>query len=128
MVYKIKLLIYSYFPITQVKNILNLPQHFPQHDSYSVEKQVTKEKKYKQPSSPGGRLASFLNSLFSHSSSKKKKSKHFAQSMEEMEEDESRTSKRRISISHFRTSNATAADAKFIYSSSSPGNNNSGNP
>lgn len=110
----------------QVKNILNLPQHFPQHDSYSVEKQVTKEKKYKQPSSPGGRLASFLNSLFSHSSSKKKKSKHFAQSMEEMEEDESRTSKRRISISHFRTSNATAADAKFIYSSSSPGNNNSG--
>ncbi|KAL0557475.1 hypothetical protein IC582_006016 [Cucumis melo] len=110
----------------QVKNILNLPQHFPQHDSYSVEKQVTKEKKYKQPSSPGGRLASFLNSLFSHSSSKKKKSKHFAQSMDEdMEDDESRTSKRRISISHFRTSNATATDAKFIYSSS-PKNNNSG--
>lgn len=111
-----------------MKNILNLPQHFPQHDSYSVEKQVTKEKKYKQPSSPGGRLASFLNSLFSHSSSKKKKSKHFAQSMDEdMEDDESRTSKRRISISHFRTSNATATDAKFIYSSS-PKNNNSGKP
>ncbi|XP_023546955.1 protein BIG GRAIN 1-like E [Cucurbita pepo subsp. pepo] len=105
----------------QVKNILNLPEHFPQH-SYNVEKHVTKEKKYKQPSSPGGRLASFLNSLFSHSSSKKKKSKLFAQSVEDIAEDESRTSKRRISISHFRSSNAAATDAKFIYSSS-PGNN-----
>ncbi|KAJ1412119.1 protein BIG GRAIN 1-like E [Sesbania bispinosa] len=57
-----------------------LPQQF-----HSVEKQM-KEKKHKQPSSPGGRLASFLNSLFSQSASKKKKSKSSSQSMKDEDE------------------------------------------
>ncbi|XP_022149082.1 protein BIG GRAIN 1-like E [Momordica charantia] len=41
---------------------------------YTAEKQTIKEKKHRQqPSSPGGRLANFLNSLFNQSASKKKK-------------------------------------------------------
>jgi hypothetical protein len=91
---------------------------FPQQ-SHGVEKQM-KEKKYKQPSSPGGRLASFLNSLFSQSASKKKKSKSTTQSMKDHEEESpGGRRKRRISISHFRSSSTT--DSKSIYSSSSSG-------
>ncbi|KAF5449490.1 hypothetical protein F2P56_029931, partial [Juglans regia] len=91
----------------------SLPQ---QH--HGVEKQM-KEKKYKQPSSPGGRLASFLNSLFSQSASKKKKSKSASQSMKDEEESPGGRRKRRSSISHFRSS--STADSKSIYSSSSSG-------
>lgn len=41
---------------------------------YAAEKPTIKEKKHRQqPSSPGGRLANFLNSLFNQSASKKKK-------------------------------------------------------
>ncbi|XP_043721083.1 protein BIG GRAIN 1-like E [Telopea speciosissima] len=46
----------------------------------TVEKQF-KEKKYKQPSSPGERHAKLLNSIFSHVDSKKKKSKSTTQSV-----------------------------------------------
>lgn len=93
---------------------------FPQQSHGVVEKQITKEKKYKQPSSPGGKLASFLNSLFSQSASKKKKSKSTTQSMKDEEESPGGRRKRRISISHFRSS-STTADSKSIYSSSSSG-------
>ncbi|XP_035542229.1 protein BIG GRAIN 1-like E [Juglans regia] len=87
--------------------------HRPQH---GVEKQM-KEKKYKQPSSPGGRLASFLNSLFSQSASKKKKSKSAAQSMkDDQEESPGGRRKRRSSISHF--SSSSTADSKSIHSAS----------
>ncbi|KAK2975937.1 hypothetical protein RJ640_008037 [Escallonia rubra] len=67
-----------------------------------MEKQIMKEKKYKQPSSPGGRLASFLNSLFNQTSSKKKKSKSSTtQSMKDEDESISgRRKLRRSSISH----------------------------
>lgn len=92
----------------------SLPQQ-----SHGVEKQM-KEKKYKQPSSPGGRLASFLNSLFSQSASKKKKSKSTTQSMKDEEESPGGRRKRRISISHFRSSSTTDS-AKSLYSSSSSG-------
>ncbi|KAI4314059.1 hypothetical protein L6164_027001 [Bauhinia variegata] len=87
-----------------------LPQQF-----HGVEKQM-KEKKHKQPSSPGGRLASFLNSLFSQSASKKKKSKSSSQSLKD-HEDESPGGRRRrrSSISHFRSS--STADSKSLYSS-----------
>lgn len=99
-----------------------LPQHF-----HGLEKHNNgKDKKQKQPSSPGGRLASFLNSLFSQSTSKKKKSKAKSttttQSMKD--EDESPAGGRRLrrsSISHFRSSSTTTADTKSLYSSLSSG-------
>ncbi|XP_059648728.1 protein BIG GRAIN 1-like E [Cornus florida] len=84
-----------------------------------MEKQMMKEKKYKQPSSPGGRLASFLNSLFNQTSLKKKKSKSTTQSMKEEDESPGGRRKRRSSISHFRSSSHT--DSKSIYSSTSSG-------
>lgn len=99
-----------------------------QNQSHGFEKQNMKnDKKYKQPSSPGGRLASFLNSLFNQTASKKKKSKSTKD-----EDEESPVSgggggggrrKRRSSISHFRfSSTTTTADSKSsIYSSSSSG-------
>ncbi|XVE85711.1 hypothetical protein DITRI_Ditri17bG0112600 [Diplodiscus trichospermus] len=89
-----------------------------QQTHHAVEKQV-KEKKYKQPSSPGGRLASFLNSLFNQTGSKKKKSKSTTQSMKDEEESPGGRRKRRSSISHFRSS--STADTKSFYSSSSSG-------
>ncbi|KAL5826225.1 hypothetical protein ACOSQ4_018022 [Xanthoceras sorbifolium] len=99
-----------------------LPQHANtvsyQKQSHTIEKQLMKEKKYKQPSSPGGRLASFLNSLFNQSSSKKKKSKS-TQSMKDEEESPGGRRKRRSSVSHFRSS--SNADSKSLYSSSSSG-------
>ncbi|KAL2349124.1 hypothetical protein Fmac_003124 [Flemingia macrophylla] len=91
-----------------------LPQQF-----HGMEKQITKEKKHKQPSSPGGRLASFLNSLFSQSASKKKKSKSSSQSMKDEDESPGGRRRRRSSISHFRSS--STADSKSFYSSLSSG-------
>ncbi|KAK7275010.1 hypothetical protein RIF29_16116 [Crotalaria pallida] len=93
-----------------------LPQQF-----HGIEKQVVlKEKKHKQPSSPGGRLASFLNSLFSQSASKKKKSKSSSQSMKDEDESPGGRRRRRSSISHFRSS-TNNAEAKSLYSSFSSG-------
>ncbi|XP_054825510.1 protein BIG GRAIN 1-like E [Prosopis cineraria] len=106
---------------------LDMPMRnlFPQQfHGVAVEKQIMKEKKHKQPSSPGGRLASFLNSLFSQSSSKKKKSKSSSQSMKDDQDDQSPGGRRRrrSSISHFRSSSSTAttattSDSKSLYSS-----------
>ncbi|KAJ8760469.1 hypothetical protein K2173_015136 [Erythroxylum novogranatense] len=90
-----------------------------QESHHSVDKQIFKEKKHKQPSSPGGRLASFLNSLFSQTSLKKKKSKSSTQSMKDDDGSPSGRRKRRSSISHFRSSSST--DTKSLYSSSSSG-------
>ncbi|CAA2967259.1 Hypothetical predicted protein [Olea europaea subsp. europaea] len=79
-----------------------------------------KEKKHKKPSSPGGKLAHFLNSLFNQTSSKKK-SKSSTQSVKESEEESPGCRrKRRSSISFFHTITNTA-DSKSIYSSSSSG-------
>lgn len=85
-----------------------------------VEKQM-KEKKNKQPSSPGGRLASFLNFLVNQTTSKKKKPKSSSTTQSLKDEDESSGGrrKRRSSISHFRS--ASAADSKSVYSSSGSG-------
>ncbi|KAI5678859.1 hypothetical protein M9H77_09809 [Catharanthus roseus] len=66
-------------------------------------------KKHKQPSSPGGRLASFLNSLFNQTSSKKKKSKSVSIKDQDQEIPSWRR-KRRSSISHFRTTNSSQID------------------
>ncbi|XP_076884738.1 protein BIG GRAIN 1-like E [Bidens hawaiensis] len=67
---------------------------------------TTKEKKFKQPSSPGGKLAHFLNSLFNQTSLKKSKSKKKSTK----DEDESPGGwkrKRKSSISHFSNGNNT---------------------
>ncbi|EXB44876.1 hypothetical protein L484_026458 [Morus notabilis] len=106
-----------------MRNVLNNPHHIHHHHHHQtvMDKQI-KDKKYKQPSSPGGRLASFLNSLFNQSASKKKKSKSTTQSMKDDQEEISPGGgrrKRRSSISHFRSSSTT--DSKSIYSSSSSG-------
>ncbi|KAK8627724.1 hypothetical protein V6N13_135326 [Hibiscus sabdariffa] len=84
-----------------------------------VEKQI-KDKKYKQPSSPGGRFASFLNSFFNQTGSKKKKkSNSTTQPMKDEEESPGGRRRRRSSISHFRSS--SMIDTKSFYSSSSSG-------
>ncbi|XP_009609896.1 protein BIG GRAIN 1-like E [Nicotiana tomentosiformis] len=103
-----------------------------QTTTYIMEKPMIKnkdQKKYKQPSSPGGRLASFLNSLFNQTSSKKKKSsKSSAQSLKDEDESPSGRRKRRSSISHFSfrsssitTTTTNSSDSKSIYSSSNSG-------
>lgn len=92
-----------------------LPQQFKGVD----QKQIKDEKHSKQPSSPGGRLASFLNSLFNQSTSKKKKSKSSSQSMKDEDESPGGRRMRRSSISHFRSS--STADSKSMYSSLSSG-------
>lgn len=68
---------------------------------------INKEKKCKQPSSPGGKLAHFLNSLFNQTSLKKSKTK----TKSTKDEDESPSGwrrKRRSSISHFRSGNSNS--------------------
>ncbi|KAF8408238.1 hypothetical protein HHK36_007384 [Tetracentron sinense] len=87
-------------------------------ESHQVEKQM-KDKKYRQPSSPGGRLASFLNSLFNQTSSKKKKSKSTTQSVKDEQERPGGRRKRRSSINHFPS--FSTSDSKSNYSSSSSG-------
>ncbi|KAE8705382.1 REVERSIBLY GLYCOSYLATED POLYPEPTIDE 3 family protein [Hibiscus syriacus] len=94
---------------------MTMSNTFPQF-AHLVEKQI-KDKKYKQPSFPGGRFATFLNSLFNQRGSKKKKSKSTTQSKKD--EEESPGGRRRSSISHFRSS--STADTKSFYSSSSSG-------
>ncbi|KAK8604294.1 hypothetical protein V6N13_099241 [Hibiscus sabdariffa] len=90
--------------------------------SHSSEKQVNKEKKHKKPSSPGGKLASFLNSLFNQTGYKKKNSKSSTTTQSTKGEEESPGGgrrKRRMSISHFRSLNTV--ETKSFYSSSSSG-------
>lgn len=77
---------------------------------------LTREKKkYKQPSSPGGRLASFLNSLFNQANSKKnkkkkKKSKTSGGAADSDEEDCYSGDRRRSSISHIRITAPSASN------------------
>lgn len=90
-----------------------------------MEKQimVNKEKKHKQPSSPGGKLANFLNSLFSQTSSRKKKSKSTTTTQsikDDQDESPGWRRKRRSSVSHFR-SVMNPVDSKSVYSTTSSG-------
>ncbi|KMT08898.1 hypothetical protein BVRB_6g136180 [Beta vulgaris subsp. vulgaris] len=98
--------------------------HNKQQQQQQQQQQKTKEKKkHKQPSSPGGKIAQFLNSLFNQTNSKKKKNSSKCLSTQLMkDEDESPISrrKRRSSISHFRSTNS-AVDVRSIYSTSSSG-------
>lgn len=91
------------------------------------QKVIKDEKKFKQPNSPGGKLASFLNSLFNQTSSKTKKSKiSSSQSMKDNQDHEIGRRKRRSSISHFGSVNTTSSNfnssdskSSSFYSSSS---------
>ncbi|KAL8224436.1 hypothetical protein R6Q57_019911 [Mikania cordata] len=67
---------------------------------------INKEKKFKQPSSPGGKLAHFLNSLFNQTSKSKSKKKS---TKDENESPGGWRRKRRSSISHFRSGNTNSA-------------------
>ncbi|KAK4430106.1 protein BIG GRAIN 1-like E [Sesamum alatum] len=74
------------------------------------QKQPKENKKYKQPRSPGGRLASFLNSLFNQTTSRKKKPKSGLIKDLDQEERPGGGRKRRSSISHFRITTTSAAN------------------
>ncbi|GER40579.1 plasma membrane fusion protein prm1 [Striga asiatica] len=79
-----------------------------------------KNKAHKQPSSPGGRLASFLNSLFNQTTLKKKKPKPG----KDFDDDNGLSGarrKRRSSISHFRVITSSAASST---AGDNPTNNN----
>ncbi|KAL9225863.1 hypothetical protein vseg_001742 [Gypsophila vaccaria] len=117
----------------------NHHHHNHHHDHHQEQKQVNENKKYKQPSSPGGKLAHFLNTLFNQAikTSKKKKQlrKTTTQLIKPNDEDEDHDHNpssgggggrrlRRNSISHFQTSITKAnsvIDSKSMYSSSSSG-------
>ncbi|PIM97291.1 hypothetical protein CDL12_30240 [Handroanthus impetiginosus] len=74
-------------------------------------KLVKENKKHKQPSSPGGKIASFLNALFNQTTSKKKKSKSKSGSKVDLEEENANARrKRRSSVSHFRITTITSAN------------------
>lgn len=96
----------------------------PSSQTFVMEKQMTKEnKKHKQPSSPGGKLANFLNSLFSQTSSRKKKSKSknaTVKSMKDEDESPGWRRKRRSSISHFRSA-SNPVDSNSVYPTSGTG-------
>ncbi|KAG8366478.1 hypothetical protein BUALT_Bualt17G0084200 [Buddleja alternifolia] len=87
---------------------------YPQNNHHGIldQKQimVKENKKYKQPSSPGGRLAHFLNSLFNQNNSKKKKKSKSGDTSNKDNVDQEQSPggrrKRRISISHFRITNS----------------------
>ncbi|XP_071735564.1 uncharacterized protein [Rutidosis leptorrhynchoides] len=87
---------------------------------------IKNEKKHKQPSSPGGKLAHFLNSLFNQTSSKKSKSKSITTTQSTKNEDESPSGwrrKRRSSISLFRSGNGNTnivSDTKSTLSKTPP--------
>ncbi|KAK1361986.1 Protein BIG GRAIN 1-like protein E [Heracleum sosnowskyi] len=82
------------------------------------QKVLKDEKKFKQPNSPGGKLASFLNSLFNQTSSKTKKSKiSSSKSMKDDQDHEIGRRKRRSSMSHFQSVNTTSSN--YIISSDS---------
>ncbi|XP_073137948.1 protein BIG GRAIN 1-like E [Henckelia pumila] len=85
-------------PQSSIKNIT------PQINHRMITETQTKEKKkYRQPSSPGARIASFLNSLFNQKSVKKKKKKL------------------KSGGGYFPVTKNSAVDSKSIYSTSSSG-------
>ncbi|KAH9602646.1 hypothetical protein KSS87_005131 [Heliosperma pusillum] len=105
----------------------NQPQPPPpphQQQQQQQQRQQIKENKkiFKQPSSPGGKLAQFLNSIFNQTSitSKKKKQPKTTLSMKDEDESPNGRRLRRSSISHFR-STSSVVDEKPYYSSSISG-------
>lgn len=115
-----------------IKNGTRLSLDMPKRSSsipqdHSLEKQIMKEnKKYKQPSSPGARLASFLNSLFNQKSLKKKKKPKSSDKINDLEDDENpggMRRKRRSSLGHFSVTNVASSvpDWRSSFSASNSG-------
>ncbi|KAG6426188.1 hypothetical protein SASPL_110406 [Salvia splendens] len=69
------------------------------HNLPSIQKQylMREKKKCRQPSSPGGRLATFLNSLFNQANSKKKKKSKTSPAVDDNGDDRDRANDRRRS-------------------------------
>lgn len=87
----------------KVSDLKNSHKVHDDDEDQVVKGKMIKNSKQKQPSSPGGKLASFLNSLFNNSLSKKKKSSK--------QDDQMKQRMRRSSISHI--------DSRSLYLSSS---------
>ncbi|KZV25862.1 hypothetical protein F511_33943 [Dorcoceras hygrometricum] len=87
-----------------------IPPQDQAKDSYRTKA----NKKHRQPSSPGrGKLASFLNSLFHQTRSKKRRSESMGpKNLQELEIPGERR-ERRSSISHFRISGADAKKVEY---------------
>lgn len=107
---------------------IDVPMSAPLPSQYSHRgEKPTKEKKTKQPISPGGRLASFLNSFFHQGSSKKKsKSASITASAARSCKDEDSESpggrrKRRSSVSHSRSTRTTSESSSLIFCPTSSG-------
>ncbi|XP_073147583.1 protein BIG GRAIN 1-like E [Henckelia pumila] len=129
----------QYFTKNGTRMSLDMPKRsssIPQDDRHhhSLEKQIMKEnKKYKQPSSPGARLASFLNSLFNQKSLKKKKTKPKSGGKISDLEDEIPAGgfmrrKRRSSLGHFPFTNNFASSVPDWRSSFSASNSGFATP
>ncbi|MCL7043952.1 hypothetical protein MKW94_023520 [Papaver nudicaule] len=90
-------------------------------NSHRVSSKQNKEMKHKQPMSPGGRLASFLNSLFTQNSSRNKKKSQSVKDYpnDRQEETSVEGMRRRSSVSHFGS--LWTSDSKSLHSSSSSG-------
>ncbi|KAI3867397.1 hypothetical protein MKX03_036524 [Papaver bracteatum] len=90
-------------------------------NTHRVSSKQTKEKKYKQPMSPGGRLASFLNSLFIQNSLRNKKKSQSVKDYPNDRQEETSVEgiRRRSSVSHFGS--VWTSDSKSLHSSSSSG-------
>ncbi|EOA35471.1 hypothetical protein CARUB_v10020681mg [Capsella rubella] len=107
--------------------------HQDHHEVTTIKDRLSNVR-HKQPSSPGGKIASFLNSLFHQAGSKKNKSKSKSKPTESEVEEEVpggvswMKRRRRSSISHFlsssrsnSTTTTTSSSSKSLISSSSSG-------
>lgn len=124
-------------PIRCSEQVHHLQQdHYEKHEVTTIKERLGNVR-HKQPSSPGGKIASFLNSLFHQASSKKNKSKSKSKSMptdpeveEEIPAGGWMRRRRRSSISHFlsssrsnstTTTTTVSSSSKSLMSSSSSG-------
>ncbi|CAG7893137.1 unnamed protein product [Brassica rapa] len=118
-------------PIRCSEQVHHLHQDHLEKPEVKAIKERTSNVRYKQPSSPGGKIVSFLNSLFHQAGSKKNKSKSKLTEREVEEEIHGggwMRRRRRSSISHFlsssgsnSTTTTTSSSSKSLLSSSSSG-------
>ena len=118
-------------PMRYSEQVHHLHQDHPEKQEVTIIKERFGNVRHKQPSSPGGRIASFLNSLFHQAGSKKNKSKAKPTDREVEEEIPGggwMRRRRRSSISHLlgssksnSTATTTSSSSKSLFSSSSSG-------
>ncbi|KAG9151916.1 hypothetical protein Leryth_002188 [Lithospermum erythrorhizon] len=108
--------------IPNIRHSLNDSQTFIMENPTTT-KERNNSNKYKQPSSPGGKLSSFLNSIFNQAISRKKKSKSTTLSLRDEDESPGGRRRRLRSISNFwSTSSSKKIGPKSpIYPSSTSG-------